>query len=190
MSTASLLNSLYRHKAWANEELFARVRTIDPATQAEARHSAIRLLNHIYVVDRIFAAHLAGNAHGYDGTNTKETPTLDELEAGVKACDRWYVDYTAFVDDAKLEESLAFTFTDGLQGRMTRGEMLAHIVTHGSYHRAASAASWRALPSRPRGISTRSTCTGRSRPGARAHEYRHQVAGAGLAGRLRRVLRG
>jgi uncharacterized damage-inducible protein DinB len=135
MSTASLLNSLYRHKAWANEELFAQVRAIDPATQAEARHSAIRLLNHIYVVDRIFAAHLAGSAHGYDGTNTKETPTLDELEAGVKACDRWYVDYTASVDDARLAESLAFTFTDGLQGRMTRGEMLAHIVTHGSYHR-------------------------------------------------------
>ena len=135
MSTAALLNSLYRHKAWANEELFAQVRAIDPAAQAEARHAAIRLLNHIHVVDRIFAAHLSGAAHGYDATNTKETPTLDELEAAVKACDRWYVDYTAAVDDAKLGETLAFTFTDGQAGTMTRAEMLAHIVTHGSYHR-------------------------------------------------------
>ena len=135
MSTATLLHSLYRHKAWANEELFAQVRTIDPATQAEARHSAIRLLNHIYVVDRIFAAHLAGNAHGYDATNTKETPALDELEAGVRACDRWYVDYTASVEEGRLDERIAFTFTDGQAGEMTRGEMLAHIVTHGSYHR-------------------------------------------------------
>lgn len=135
MSTASLLNSLYRHKAWANEELFAEVGRIDPAAHAEARHSAIRLLNHIYVVDRIFAAHLAGNSHGYDATNTKETPSLEDLEAGVKACDRWYVDYTASVDDAKLGERLAFTFTDGQAGTMTRGEMLAHIVMHGSYHR-------------------------------------------------------
>ncbi len=135
MSTASLLNSLFRHKAWTNEELFAQVRAIDAATQAEARLAAIRLLNHIHVVDRIFAAHLAGTAHGYDGTNTPETPALDELEAAVRASDRWYVDYTATVDDAALGESLAFTFTDGLAGRMTRGEMLAHIVTHGSYHR-------------------------------------------------------
>jgi len=135
MSTAALLHSLYRHKAWANEELFAQVRLIAPAAQAEARHAAIRLLNHIFVVDRIFAAHLAGKPHGFDATNTKETPTLDELEAGVKACDRWYADYTASVDDGKLNERIAFTFTDGLAGEMTRAEMLAHIVTHGSYHR-------------------------------------------------------
>jgi len=135
MSTASLLNSLYRHKAWANEELFAQVRTIDVAAQAEARHAAIRLLNHIYVVDRIFAAHLAGVAHGYEATNTKETPALEELEAGVKASDRWYVDYTQAVDDATLDERLSFTFTDGMAGCMSRGEMLAHVLTHGSYHR-------------------------------------------------------
>lgn len=135
MGTASLLNSLYRHKAWANEELFAEVARIDAAAHAEARHAAIRLLNHIYVVDRVFASHLAGIAHGYEATNTKETPTLDELEAGVKASDRWYVDYTQSVDDATLGESLAFTFTDGMAGRMTRGEMLAHVITHGSYHR-------------------------------------------------------
>jgi uncharacterized damage-inducible protein DinB len=135
MSTAALLNSLYRHKAWANEELFGEVRAIDAAAHPEARHSAIRLLSHIHVVDRIFAAHLGGTAHGYHATNTKETPALDDLEAAVKACDRWYVDYTASVADLKLDERIAFTFTDGQAGEMTRGEMLAHIITHGSYHR-------------------------------------------------------
>lgn len=135
MSTAALLNSLYRHKAWTNEELYAEVARIDGAKHPEARHSAIRLLNHIYVVDRIFASHLQGVPHGYDATNTKETPELEALAADAKACDRWYVDYTAGVDDAALAEPVSFTFTDGLAGRMTRGEMLAHIVTHGSYHR-------------------------------------------------------
>jgi len=43
MRSASFLDSLYRHKGWANEELFAQVRTIDAAAQAEARHAAIRL---------------------------------------------------------------------------------------------------------------------------------------------------
>jgi uncharacterized damage-inducible protein DinB len=36
---------------------------------------------------------------------------------------------------AALAEVLAFTFTDGDAGRMTRGEMLAHVVLHGGYHR-------------------------------------------------------
>ncbi|WP_423234932.1 DinB family protein [Amphibiibacter pelophylacis] len=30
---------------------------------------------------------------------------------------------------------MAFTFTDGERGSMTREEMLLHIITHGSYHR-------------------------------------------------------
>ena len=63
---------------------------LDPAAQAE-RHAAIRLLNHIHVVDRIFAAHLSGAAHGYYATNTPKTPTLDELAVAVEGRDRWYV---------------------------------------------------------------------------------------------------
>ena len=135
MSASTLLNSLFRHKAWANEELYAEVAKLDPATHQAERHSAIRLLNHIFVVDRIFRAHLAGEAHGYAGTNTPETPTLDELREAAAATDRWYVDYTAGVPAERLGEAIGFTFTDGLRGRMTREEMLAHVVTHGSYHR-------------------------------------------------------
>lgn len=135
MSASTLLNSLFRHKAWANEELYAEVAKLDPATHQAERHSAIRLLNHIFVVDRIFRAHLAGEAHGYAGTNTTETPTLDELREAAAATDRWYVDYTAGVPAERLGEAIGFTFTDGLRGRMTREEMLAHVITHGSYHR-------------------------------------------------------
>lgn len=135
MSASTLLNSLFRHKAWANEELYAEVAKLDPATHQAERHSAIRLLNHIFVVDRIFRAHLAGEAHGYAGTNTPETPTLDELREAAAATDRWYVEYTAGVPAERLGEAIGFTFTDGLRGRMTREEMLAHVVTHGSYHR-------------------------------------------------------
>jgi uncharacterized damage-inducible protein DinB len=36
-----------------------------------------------------------------------------------------------------LSESIDFTFTDGALGRMSRQEMLAHLVLHGDYHRGA-----------------------------------------------------
>ena len=34
-----------------------------------------------------------------------------------------------------LSQSIAFVFTDGDQGYMTREEMLTHVVTHTGYHR-------------------------------------------------------
>jgi uncharacterized damage-inducible protein DinB len=39
------------------------------------------------------------------------------------------------VTPEELEETIDFTFTDGGQGRMSREEMLAHVITHSGYHR-------------------------------------------------------
>jgi uncharacterized damage-inducible protein DinB len=135
--SATLLQSLFRHKAWANEELFVELEKLDPAAHEAERHAAIRLLNHIYVVDRIFAGHLQGARHGYAATNTPETPTLAALRDAVLASDRWYLDYVGEVSALHLAEVLSFTFTDGAAGGMSREEMLGHVLTHGSYHRGA-----------------------------------------------------
>ena len=137
MGTSTLLQSMFRHKAWANEELFAELAKVDPAAHAAERQAAIRVLNHIFVVDRIFAAHLCGQVHGHAATNTTETLTLEALRDAVVASDRWYVDYIGTLTPQALAESIAFTFTDGQHGRMSREEMLGHIATHGSYHRGA-----------------------------------------------------
>jgi uncharacterized damage-inducible protein DinB len=137
MSSASLLISLFQYKAWANQELFAELRRLDPLTQQAELHAALRVLNHIYVVDRIFVANLQGQAHGYSATNTAETPTLDRLQQAVQATDAWYLDYVAGLSAEQLSERIAFSFVDGDAGCMSREEMLAHIVTHGGYHRGA-----------------------------------------------------
>jgi uncharacterized damage-inducible protein DinB len=131
----STLHSLFKYKAWTNEQLFAQVAQLDPESRKDERHLAIRLLNHIYVVDRIFAAHLSGTKHAYTAANTPETPTLEELRSAVARSDRWYVDYAASVTPKQLAEEIAFSFTDGDRGRMTREEMLMHITAHGAYHR-------------------------------------------------------
>jgi uncharacterized damage-inducible protein DinB len=137
MSQSSLLTSLFRYKAWANEELFALMRTVDEVKSKDERHTCIRLLNHIYVVDRVFAAHLAQTAHAYTAVNTTETPTLDALATDVARSDRWYVDFVASLDVDDLETPIEFVFTDGKNARMSREEMLMHIMTHGNYHRGA-----------------------------------------------------
>lgn len=133
MSNATLV-SLFHYKAWANAELFALLATV-PAEHAEPLRIAIRTLNHIYVVDRIFRAHLSGEARPFDATNTTETPTLDQLWMDVADTDAWYCKYAASLTPQQASEVLDFTFTDGDRGRMSREEMLLHITTHGGYHR-------------------------------------------------------
>jgi uncharacterized damage-inducible protein DinB len=135
MSAVMLLKSLLVYQAWANDELLERLAGLDPSRHGMARHAALRLMNHIHVVSRIFAAHLAGIAHGYDSDNTVATPDPAELHAAVGEIDRWYLGYLEAVSDRELAEPVAFTFTDGDQGCMARQEMLIHILLHGAYHR-------------------------------------------------------
>ena len=137
MSASTLHHSLFKYKAWANEELFAELEKLDPVAHQTERHTAIRIVNHTYVVDRIFAAHLSGKAHAYTATNTLETPTLAELRLAIAESDRWYIQFVGELTDEALSENLSFTFTDGANGRMSREEMLAHVITHGGYHRGA-----------------------------------------------------
>ena len=156
MSHATLLLSLFQYKAWANAELFAELRKVDAEAHPAERHSAIRVLNHIHVVDRIFAAHLSGTPHAYTATNTPDTPTLDELQAAVAETDQWYIDHVRHLSADKLREPVSFTFTDGGRGCMTREEILAHVVTHGGYHRGAVGNTMRqASVAPPRDIFTR-----------------------------------
>ena len=131
----TVLQSLFAQKSWANGELFDVLATVAPSLPAAPVQTAVRTLNHIYVVDRIFRAHLLGQAHGYAATNTADTPELGALQFAVAEADLWFEDYVAGISEASLAESLAFEFTDGDAGRMTREEMLTHVITHGAYHR-------------------------------------------------------
>jgi uncharacterized damage-inducible protein DinB len=138
MSTTTLLHALFKYKAWSNDQLFVELAKVDPVARQEARHSALRLLNHIYVVDQIFAAHLSGAVQSFAATNTTETPTLEGLRDGVAMLDAWYVDYAADLSAEQLAEKISFTFTDGDKGLMTREEMLTHVSLHGAYHRGGA----------------------------------------------------
>lgn len=127
------LQALFRYKAWANDELLtalARLGGPSPITGL-----AIKALSHSYVVDRIFAAHLRRKAHGYTSANLSEMPTLADLSADIRKSDRDYIDYVSALDRHQLAERIDFAFTDGAAGRMSREEMLMHVITHGIGHR-------------------------------------------------------
>lgn len=133
--TNRTLHSLFAQKAWANAELFELLSTLPAQQHSAILHTAIRILNHIYVVDRIFQAHLEGQPHRYASTNTEDTPQLDELNFSVAETDAWFKRYSENISETALRETIHFKFTDGDSGTMSREEILLHIVTHGAYHR-------------------------------------------------------
>ena len=134
------LKSLFGHKAWANRELFAVLATV-PREPVDPLHSCIRTLNHVYVVDRLFRAVLAGQPRPVEATNTKATPSLDQLRGDVEATDNWYLNYVAGLAPSALPEALDFTFTDGDHGHMTREEILLHVLTRAGPPQAGDAPS-------------------------------------------------
>ncbi len=128
---------LFDYKSWSDAELIAAIGNIDGEKHAPLRHTAIRLMNHIRVVDEIFIGHLRGTPHGHTATNTTDTPTLDALAVSTQACDEWLAEHASGLDGDQLAEVVMFAFTDGDTGQMTREEMLLHLATHGGYHRGA-----------------------------------------------------
>jgi len=133
MDQVSTLERLFKYKAHSNHEILAAMRLFDDVSPA--KEIAIRVLSHTYVVDRIFSANLTGTEHGYASPNTSPAPSLEELSAAIKASDQWYINYVSLLDEAQLAEKIAFSFTDGEPGRMSREEMLMHVAIHGAGHR-------------------------------------------------------
>jgi len=127
------LQRLFRYKAWADDQLLTALAAL--GEEAPITQLAVKALSHSHVVDRIFAAHMRRKDHAYTSANPGEMPTLRDLSAAIRASDREYVDYVSMLDRAELSERIDFTFTDGAPGRMSREEMLMHVITHGVGHR-------------------------------------------------------
>jgi uncharacterized damage-inducible protein DinB len=145
--------ALTRYNAWANELIFAAVAALPEGEATKPRRSVfknmVHTLNHGYVIDRIFQAHLEGRDHGYTARNTESHPPLAELWRAQQELDRWYVNWSDAISDAALGEKVSFAFVGGGAGVMTRGEILQHLVSHTSYHRGFVAQMMYDVPARP-----------------------------------------
>jgi len=131
MSVATL-KSLFEYKRWANRELFDMIERL-PAD--EKRLPMVRTLSHIYVADRIFRAHLAGELHSFTSPHVAEVPALADLRREVEDTDEWYLQYVTNLTPEALAQRIHFRFTDGDLGTLSREEILLHITMHGCYHR-------------------------------------------------------
>lgn len=135
----STINMLTKYKAWANELTFSAIDSLPAGEATKIRQTRfgnmVHTLNHVYVIDDIFKAHLLGDAHEYTARNTENPPKLVELWKAQTRMDSWYINYVENISEKLLTEKISFQFVGGGQGLMTRKEMVIHVVNHGTYHR-------------------------------------------------------
>lgn len=153
MITRDTARLLTRYNAWTNKLMFDAVAALPEGEATKARQtlfrSMVHTLNHNYVIDRIWQAHLEGRDHGYDARNTKDHPPLAELWQQQQAVDDWYVAHYDAMTDAGLGETVCYTLIGGNEGSMTRGEILLHLYNHTTYHRGFVADLFYQVPVRP-----------------------------------------
>ncbi len=138
MAESAFLVSMFEHKAWCNQRLLEALRAAPADVDRRSWVVILFTFDHTAIVDEVFKARLEGAEPGFTATVASAMPDLDALAARMAATDAWYVDYARRASPAELAETLDFAFVDdGAPGRMTRGDMLAHVITHGASHRGA-----------------------------------------------------
>lgn len=153
MTALRNIRMLTRYTAWANDCLFEALSTL-PAGEALKQRATlfgnmVHTMNHAYVVDLIWQAHLQGRPHGFAKRNTDVCPPLPELRQAQRQMDQWYIEYADGLSEQALDEVVHFTFIGGGPGAMTRGDMLHHVVSHKSYHRGWVVDMFFQVPARP-----------------------------------------
>ena len=153
MMTVRTARMLARYNQWTDQLIFDAVAALpgDEATRPRVGlfKTMVHMLNHNYVIDRVFQAHLEGRPHGYGARNTPEPPQLAELNRSQAAIDAWYVAWSDRLTPQAIDEKVKFAYIGGGDGVLSRGEILMHLVNHHSYHRGFVAEMFYSAKHRP-----------------------------------------
>jgi uncharacterized damage-inducible protein DinB len=152
MSALKTARMLTRYNTWANQVFYDSVFALPPGEAEKPRatlfKNIVHTLNHNYVIDSIFRAHVEGREHGYTARNTTDHPPLAELWTVQQEFDAWFIRWSDSLTTESLDETLNFTFVGGGAGAMTRSEIILHLIIHTSYHRGFAADMFFQVPAR------------------------------------------
>src|SRR5215211_7576056 len=122
--------TLTRYRMWADQLTFDAVQALPPGEATKERptlfKTMIGTLNHNYLIDLVWQAHLEGRDHGFQARNVVLHESLSDLWRAQQAINQWYIDWTDRQSTQTLDETVHFTFIGGERSSMTRGDMLLH----------------------------------------------------------------
>ena len=139
MIPAKTAHMLTRYNTWSNTVWFDALDALPEGEAVKERKSLfknmVHTLNHIYIIDLIWQAHLEGRDHGMTVRNTAEHPPLAELRAMQTKIDQWYEQWSDKQTDETLADRRPVTLIGGNRVVMSLAEMLLHLYHHTAYHR-------------------------------------------------------
>jgi uncharacterized damage-inducible protein DinB len=143
---------LARYRLWADQLTFDAVAALPPGEAEKERptlfKTMIGTLNHNYLIDLVWQAHLEGRDHGLQARNVVLHADLPDLRKAQQATNQWYIDWSERQTEQSLDEVVHFQFIGGGPGAMTRGDILLHVVNHATYHRGWLAEMFFQVPAR------------------------------------------
>ena len=149
---ASTARLFAQYRAWADRLTYEAVAALPPGEAEKERRTLFKTiigtLNHNYLIDRVWQAHIEGRDHGFTARNLVLHAELPALWDAQQAMNRWWIDWSAAQAPASLEETVRFHFIGGGEGAMTRGAILLHVVNHATYHRGWIAEMFFDVPAR------------------------------------------
>jgi uncharacterized damage-inducible protein DinB len=139
MNDKRYLRSLIDYNAWANAETYRLVAEMPPEEVTKQRKTPLQSifvsLNHLLNVDRIWLAHMRGEAHEIPNLRDVQFDSLDDLWLARQDMDRALQDYVDGLDENALEEIVDYELIGGNKGALSRAMCLTHLAIHGAYHR-------------------------------------------------------
>lgn len=139
MKDKAYLHSLLEYNAWANADLFEKVRALPEEevtkNRAKALGSITIQLHHMMVIDNIWLAHMEGRDHGYKDRRGEPYGTMEEAWSKRQALDARLMAYLDGLDPEALEEMVDYQLIESSAGSMSRAMCFTHLIIHGSYHR-------------------------------------------------------
>ena len=78
---------------------------------------------------------LSKRPHGYRAPRSAELPSFEALARKARLTSDWYADYADALVPERVDEVIAFSFSNDEPAHMTRGEILLHVAMHAAGHR-------------------------------------------------------
>jgi uncharacterized damage-inducible protein DinB len=132
----------FAHTAWANTRLVAALRAT-PSLDPEI----LRLFTHVLTTERIYLERMRGldpwPQNFWPETSIGACATLAEANR------EDYATFVASLDDDALGSKIAYRNSKGLRFETLLADMLAHVVSHGAYHRGQIAFALRRASGEP-----------------------------------------
>ncbi len=144
--------TLYQYNQWANAKILnaaaqaTREQYLAPA--AFPHGGLCGTLVHIMFAEWIWRNRWEGTSFTYR-LKSKEFPTLETLCARWKEEEQKLMDFVDRLTDEKLNSTISYTNTSGKPFTRILWHMMAHVVNHGTQHRAEAAALLTALGHSP-----------------------------------------